>query len=703
MLCEFCFNHANRAFDHLKTDDEEPEGSVLAHASLKDFQNAAKSGCWCCMFVWPRIIGPEPLDSAKIPDDTQSPLIQIRCTTIFARRLDLINFGFERESTIDVQRLEQQLPFLSSRKNCWYSLRRGPKPYEACVHKVDCYPILISQLQRWLHADGTQFPNDREPNITSEDGRFYPTRLIQIAQDMSRVHLVDTSNFVGTERYAALSHRWSQGNPFKCTSKTIESLRQGVPVTFLTRTFREVVGTTRDMGFSLLWIDSLCIVQDDREDWKRELTTMADVYRNAEFTFAVNTSGRDADVSFLGTVFQTLLRRTMAKDFPFTDSQLFPDDRIYLGSLGSRGWTLQERLLSRRVIHFLKDDVIFEGRINGEHTWLLPTAMIPTGERIRGLLASRDFLANPNLTMHVEFPEMKFSGEPWVSSEKTILNEWFEVVSDFRRRDLTYASDRLVAIDAIATAVAQKTGWTYFQGLWKEALPRCLLWYASNIFYGVPQIPVGRDAYTGPEGVKFPSWSWAACNNRVDYEPSGLGHKKRILFTAVAAEDSLPGAIRIYGQLCKVASAEMRKEGLSRGRLHINVEDQSYIGKIFPELTASGTSQAQIPSKHHNNYLWHRDSNSFEATTQLWFLPACAGLNYFADEGRPSGEESSWNRFTAAGLILQEQPGATNVYTRVGLAEYAGTTQLNNVGPLFELSEQTVRGEMEGGVSFLLV
>jgi hypothetical protein len=46
----------------------------------------------------------------------------------------------------------------------------------------------------------------------------------------------------------------------------------------LPRTFRDAVEVTRGLGYEYIWIDSLCIVQDDPKDWKEEAPRMALVY-----------------------------------------------------------------------------------------------------------------------------------------------------------------------------------------------------------------------------------------------------------------------------------------------------------------------------------------------------------------------------------------------------------------------------------------
>ncbi|KAI0543276.1 hypothetical protein F4679DRAFT_569372, partial [Xylaria curta] len=51
--------------------------------------------------------------------------------------------------------------------------------------------------------------------------------------------------------------------------------------------FRDAIGTIRALGHDLIWIDSLCIIQDDEQDWQRESSRMASTYRHAALTIAV--------------------------------------------------------------------------------------------------------------------------------------------------------------------------------------------------------------------------------------------------------------------------------------------------------------------------------------------------------------------------------------------------------------------------------
>lgn len=365
MLCHFCFNFANERFSSRdgkgasddaifeSFDPSEPAESpglpevwrrtVFAHKSSQSFHDAVKDGCLCCRFHWQNIIGPVPNDPLSVPDDTLYPLIQIRCSAAFwTEDGGTLTLVFEPRNVVDASELRRFIPDLEglSRAISWFDLTMGPKPFESRIFPDNCYPILVSRLRGWLCADGMKPSQDRSLEFSERVVSFRPTRLIELTREAGMVRLVHAADLTGTEAYAALSHRWPQSEFLKCREETIEFLKNDVPEHTLTKTFQEAIRLTRDLGFSYLWVDSLCIVQDDNEDWERESRTMASVYSNAEVTLAINTLDLDANVSFLGTVFQSFLKRTMAKGFPFTQIEQNPERLIALGCLASRGWCL---------------------------------------------------------------------------------------------------------------------------------------------------------------------------------------------------------------------------------------------------------------------------------------------------------------------------------------------------------------------------
>jgi hypothetical protein len=119
---------------------------------------------------------------------------------------------------------------------------------------------------------------------------------------------------------------------------------------------------TRELGIEYLWIDSLCIIQWNAEDWKREACRMEDVFALAYCTIAA-TSAVDSNAGFLA-------RNTSTEYVRFQDSAGYQvcicthmDDfgkDVEEAELNNRAWVMQERVLAKRTIHFSANQTYLE-------------------------------------------------------------------------------------------------------------------------------------------------------------------------------------------------------------------------------------------------------------------------------------------------------------------------------------------------------
>ncbi|KAH6880622.1 heterokaryon incompatibility protein-domain-containing protein, partial [Thelonectria olida] len=98
--------------------------------------------------------------------------------------------------------------------------------------------------------------------------------------------------------YATLSHCWGKSHALRLTAETKTRLENGIAITSLGRTFHDAVVVARKMGIQVVWIDSLCVIQDSKEDWEIEASRMAHVYRGALLNIAA-TSAANTDAGFL--------------------------------------------------------------------------------------------------------------------------------------------------------------------------------------------------------------------------------------------------------------------------------------------------------------------------------------------------------------------------------------------------------------------
>ncbi|KAL0936126.1 heterokaryon incompatibility protein [Colletotrichum truncatum] len=192
----------------------------------------------------------------------------------------------------------------------------------------------------------TVFCTDNSLLISDLEGEgLMATRLLTFSlhpttEGEDRVRLALSESLSADTQYVALSHRWGTGETCCTERQNLDDMVQnGILTSQLPATFRDAVHVTRGLGFSHIWVDSLCIIQDDKEDWKREAQRMAIIYDNAVCTIAAM-DGLDSDA---GLVNQT------------------PEHKS-VGVLDSRAWVCQERMISPRSLMFTSGSVSWECR-----------------------------------------------------------------------------------------------------------------------------------------------------------------------------------------------------------------------------------------------------------------------------------------------------------------------------------------------------
>ena len=215
------------------------------------------------------------------------------------------------------------------------------------------------------------------------NGNRYPARLLDVgpSDGSQKPCLVLTNHWNLTSvRYAALSHCWGSPRPIKLGSyprtlrENVQQLINGIYIRLLPLNFQDAIVVARTLQIQYVWIDALCIIQDDRADWAREAALMGTVYSNSYLTI-VATSATSSTDGFLGrsSLPTVSMPCYQENDSCCTESQYHMANWA-TGSEGSwhqavmsspwmtRAWTYQEHLLSRRVIHFTSRKLFWECR-----------------------------------------------------------------------------------------------------------------------------------------------------------------------------------------------------------------------------------------------------------------------------------------------------------------------------------------------------
>jgi hypothetical protein len=215
-------------------------------------------------------------------------------------------------------------------------------------------------ISAWIHSC------DQNHACQPKSETLLPTRVLDVGENQSNsLRLVSlTRGHRISGKYLALSHRW--GSPtihkmFQTLTSNLETFKEGIEVRSLPRTFRQAVEITRSLRVQYLWIDSLCIVQDDPEDWDHESKLMEQVFSSAYITIAATCSNGTNDGFLKERPERICIKMIKGDAFYFVCEAIdnFVID-VEQAELNKRGWVLQERALSRRTIHFTDKQCYWE-------------------------------------------------------------------------------------------------------------------------------------------------------------------------------------------------------------------------------------------------------------------------------------------------------------------------------------------------------
>jgi hypothetical protein len=212
--------------------------------------------------------------------------------------------------------------------------------------------------------------NDQLTNLPA-----LPNRILNVTEVGQDPYLISGDR--KHARYATLSHCWGGAVSAMTTKSNFHLHMEGIQLKELPRTYREAIETCRKLEIPYLWIDSLCIIQDDTDDWERESEVMGTIYFNSTLTISATAASNSTEGLFnprkhcgqIPAEWDILVTLPLA----FSDHQ----GQVYLtpswfhpgymknwylevSVLQSRGWVMQERSLSHRTLHFSKSQMIWE-------------------------------------------------------------------------------------------------------------------------------------------------------------------------------------------------------------------------------------------------------------------------------------------------------------------------------------------------------
>jgi hypothetical protein len=460
---------------------------------------------------------------------------------------------------------------------------------------------------------------------------FYPSRLLYLGREGGVIKLVVTATQRPTSPYLTLSHRWGSEDYAKLESSTIRQFQHGINTSTLPLTFQEAIEVTRRLGFEYLWIDSLCIMQDedDKSDWQREAPKMKEIYSNAWLNLSATGAANSSSSMFFDGNLKNMLPCSIELDIGGTRQhyQLFDgklwEDEVTSAPLNYRGWVFQERMLARRVLHFGRRQLAWECR-QLDAMEVFPNGLPPiTGSALQKrnigtvlkVKSLQDtplhFLLQPPvlsvlvfLLFRVSFVSCLLHMSCFVlflrgriaerNRKATAYSLWQSMVEAYSKCSLTRSEDKFVALSGLAKSIRDVTGDEYLAGMWRRTMAFDLPWWRDT---------ESRNLYpwsTTP--YRAPSWSWASVDGEINFPP-GTNHAKFI--TVVGAN------------LCYVSDEDVNAGGLLEGSsiqlegpLNTLVLHGLSKDKTFSALTISGNTFT-ISSAESTTFL-HPEINSHE-------------------------------------------------------------------------------------------
>ena len=315
--------------------------------------------------------------------------------------------------------------------------------------------------------------------------------------------------------YIALSYVWGEdkmGFPMPTTLKSSITLDEDGRETALLpdrlpQTIRDAMRVTQLLNFRYLWVDSLCIIQDDPKDKDAQIPRMDAIYHSASLTIAA-TSGEHADCGLPGIS----IPRDWAQEVKTVNGMKFampfpPFGEVYSSRLlfwNTRGWTLQEKILSRRMLLFTDFQVYFKcaNAIFAEDV-AMETEHISTDFRRRespfAWVADREPLGQSTWRTVAHVLTLGSLGIKDHDAHIGFLPNYTAIIQEFTRRNLKERSDSLQAVRGIL-ATLEPDATDFPAGLPRAYFHHALLWQ--------PRVGDVAGRCSRSE-VQAPTWSWA--------------------------------------------------------------------------------------------------------------------------------------------------------------------------------------------------
>lgn len=334
-------------------------------------------------------------------------------------------------------------------------------------------------------------------------------RLFDVTFQCVRSFQVSLDN---TVRYVTLSYVWgsqAQRLTLTRTNHNVLNKKGAIELDDLSRTIRDAAVVVQMLGERYLWVDALCIVQDDQNDLAVRLPLMGQIYARSLVTI-VAAASTDANSGLPGINSQARSKQRILGPLkggallsscgPKFRKQLrdtkYKEEWRYLAhsKWDTRGWTFQEKVLSRRCLFFMEEQVYWECQCA---SWCEDTCLE----------------ASPERHLRWDGPDVRFFSETDFPAGKQMVGEdviWAlsRLIEEYTSRALTFEKDAYRAFSGLVQILEDLTGARFLQGIYVSTFSRSLHWHDEG-------------SSTLRSGDEFPSWSWLAWTGRISLTSQG--------------------------------------------------------------------------------------------------------------------------------------------------------------------------------------
>ncbi|KAF2032758.1 HET-domain-containing protein [Setomelanomma holmii] len=344
-------------------------------------------------------------------------------------------------------------------------------------------------------------------------------------------------------KFAALSYTWGKCQQFQLKQEWLSELKQPGAIAQiwndLSKAVTDAIAACERLGIPFLWIDALCIVDDDPNEKHTQISNMDQIYSSAYITL-IAAAGNDANAGLPRVTRQIARKRRILsvdnQDYQLANARDWESSEVDKSAWCTRGWTFQELVLSRRVLAFTPTEVFFycgrgfqaesmHGRSGSNYESRFGATVLRMCNSVKPQPPEK-------ATYSIQSVRHNYETVHW------------NLLNNYLGRQLSYDTDILDAFSGVLNAEGATIGQSFW-GLPCNILARALFWELNNISIIQPgQHYFKSSEYSMVRREGFPSWSWTGWTiSKNDMFSSG---KKRSMLQSLIDSENFNPLIHLY-------------------------------------------------------------------------------------------------------------------------------------------------------------